>query len=226
MNGLDYALISGIVTLSLLNWWSACCGKRRTFVITKPLVMIFLITLFVKLGGVKQEYLWFLFGLLASLAGDILLLYPARWFIHGLVGFFFAQVFYIIGFNIDLPPLLPSLIVGCLIVLLLCLIFRILQREIPKNPNLQKMRFSILIYAAVLSTMTASTALSLFKPSWPILAAAIVSLGGFLFLSSDMILAYDRFVKRLGFAHPLVMSTYHLAQFAIVAGVLLKISQY
>jgi len=88
------------------------------------------------------------------------------------------------------------------------------------------MRFSILIYAAVLSTMTASTALSLFKPSWPILAAAIVSLGGFLFLSSDMILAYDRFVKRLGFAHPLVMSTYHLAQFAIVAGVLLKISQY
>ena len=222
MNGLDYALISGIVTLSLLNWWSACCGKRRTFVITKPLVMIFLITLFVKLGGVKQEYLWFLFGLLASLAGDILLLYPARWFIHGLVGFFFAQVFYIIGFNIDLPPLLPSLLACCLIVLLLYLIFRILRREITKNSNLQKLRFSILIYATALSTMTASAALSLFKPSWPSLAAVLVTLGGFLFLSSDMMLAYDRFVNRFKFAHPLVMATYHFAQFAIVAGVLLK----
>jgi len=222
VNGLDYALISGIVTLSLLNWWSACCGKRRTFVITKPLVMIFLITLFVKLGGVKQEYLWFLFGLLASLAGDILLLYPARWFIHGLVGFFIAQVFYITGFNLDLPPLLPSLLACCLIVLLLYLIFRILQREITKNSNLQKLRFSILIYATALSTMTASAALSLFKPSWPSLAAVLVTLGGFLFLSSDMMLAYDRFVNRFKFAHPLVMATYHFGQFAIVAGVLLK----
>lgn len=222
MNWLLYVLISGIAILALLNWWSACCGKRRTFVITKPLVIIFLITLFVKLGGIKQENFWFLFGLLASLAGDILLFYPARWFIHGLVGFFIAQVFYIIGFNFDLPPLLPSLLACCLIVLLLYLIFRILQREITKNSNLQKLRFSILIYATALSTMTASAALSLFKPSWPSLAAVLVTLGGFLFLSSDMMLAYDRFVNRFKFAHPLVMATYHFAQFAIVAGVLLK----
>jgi uncharacterized membrane protein YhhN len=49
----------------------------------------------------------------------------------------------------------------------------------------------------------------------------LLLLGGVLFAISDLVLALDRFDAPRARSHVVVMSTYHLAQAAIVLGVLL-----
>ena len=223
MNLLGTSLAVVAVILAIINWWSALVNKRRTFVISKPGVMLVLLGLFIVMGGYQGKPYWFLLGLTFSLAGDVLLLFPAGWFLQGLVAFFLAQVAYSIGFNQVLPPLLPALAGMLIFAGLFGLIYAALQQEINKKPDLKKMRIPILGYAIMLETMTVSASLSLFKPEWPAIAAAFAVLGGMLFLCSDMMLAYDRFVKRFKHAHILIMMTYHLAQFSIVAAVLVRL---
>ena len=208
--------------LALINWWATHKNNRRIFVITKPAVMLVLLALFIILGGYKEKQYWFLLGLTLSLVGDVLLLFPAGWFSQGLAAFFLAQVAYSIGFNQVLPPLLPALVGLLFIAGIFGLIHNVFQQEVKKRPELNKMKLPIMGYVIVLVTMTVSAGLCLFKPEWPAIAAAFAALGGMLFLCSDMMLAYDRFVKRFKQAHILVMMTYHLAQFSIVTAVLIR----
>jgi hypothetical protein len=63
-----------------------------------------LILWFVQVGGLEGRLLWFGLGLVFSLAGDIFLMLPSRFFIAGLIAFLLGHVFYIFGFDpIPLP---------------------------------------------------------------------------------------------------------------------------
>jgi len=215
--------IAGVLVVSIiLNWLAAVYNWRRLFVITKPLVLILLFVIFIILSKGNLQLTWFFLALLFSLAGDILLLYPTRAFILGLVAFLFAQVAYILGFSAILPPLVPSLLAVLVVLSLLTMVFLFLQAEVRKKPDLKRMRPAILLYALMLSIMAASAVLNLFKPAWTLTAAALTAIGGILFLSSDLMLAYDRFVHQFKSSHMLVMMTYHLAQALLILGVLIQ----
>lgn len=182
--------------------------------------MILLLSIFIILSKGDLQLIWFYLALVFSLAGDILLLYPTRAFILGLVAFLFAQVAYIVGFNAILPPLVPAFLAALVVALLVLMVFLVFQAEIRKKPDLNRMRPAILVYALMLSTMALSAVLNLFKPEWSPTAATLTAIGGILFLSSDLMLAYNRFVRQFRSSHILVMMTYHLAQLLLVLGVL------
>ena len=216
--GLTGLLVSSIV----LNWLAAIYNWRKVFVITKPLVLILLLTIFLILSKGDLQFFWLYLALVFSLAGDILLLYPMRAFILGLVAFLFAQVAYILGFNAILPPLVPALTAAFVVFLLVGMVYLVFQAEIRKKPDLKRMRPAILLYALMLSAMAASAVLNLFKPAWHSTAASLTALGGIFFLSSDMMLAYDRFMHQFKSSHIFVMMTYHLAQLLLVLGALIQ----
>ena len=48
----------------------------------------------------------------------------------------------------------------------------------------------------------------------------VVGIGATLFLASDALIAYDRFVRPLAWGHVVVHITYHLGQLLIVLGML------
>lgn len=205
---------------TLTNWWSAHTYKRRTYAISKVLVMLVWIALFVLVGGAKRDGIWFLLALLFSLAGDIFLLFSMRVFLLGLYAFFISHVFFIIGFN-QIPPTLAQVLIGGAIVIILTLaVGFLIQAKIAHKPELQKFRIPIIAYSIVLSSMAVSAGLSLFKAQYPVGAACLALVGGLLFLASDSMLAYNRFVKRFRAAPLLVIMTYHLAQFALILGYL------
>jgi len=216
--GLTGLLVGSIV----LNWLAAIYNWRKVFVITKPLVLILLLTIFLILSKGDLQFFWLYLALVFSLAGDILLLYPMRAFILGLVAFLFAQVAYILGFNAILPPLVPALTAAFVVFLLVGMVYLVFQAEIRKKPDLKRMRPAILLYALMLSAMAASAVLNLFKPAWHSTAASLTALGGIFFLSSDMMLAYDRFMHQFKSSHIFVMMTYHLAQLLLVLGALIQ----
>lgn len=206
-------ILSACVLLSaVLAIWSDAEGRRRLFRVSKPLAMVLVITVaLIARTPVPAAYkTLILAGLLCSLAGDIALMFPEKWFTAGLVSFLAAHVFYILAFKpgpghpISAGMFVPFLIFGLLM-------FRILA------PSLGQMKFPVLVYIAAITAM-AGLAAGRFVYSGgtrPLLAFA----GAVLFLISDSVLAYDRFVKKLGPAQAVILGTYFPAQLLIALSI-------
>ena len=217
-----WILISVLVVVTLINWYAAFSDKRKRFVATKPAVMILVILIFIYLGEFERVTIWFFAAMIFSLAGDVLLLFPKRFFLYGLLAFLCAQISYLIGFNTSFPPLLPGLIGLGLVIIFTIFFYLLIRKETQTKNHVKRMLPAILLYVFMLLAMAVSTCLNVFKPTWNPLAAWMTFFGGFFFLCSDLMLAVDRFIKRFKLAHGLVMMTYHLAQFALIFGVLIQ----
>jgi len=187
-------------------------GLRRLFRVLKPLTMGLVITVaLIAETPVPAAYkTLILAGLLFSLAGDIALMFPEKWFTAGLVSFLVAHVFYILAFKpgpgrmISAGMFIPFIIFGLLM-------FRIL------SPSLGPMKFPVLVYIAAITAMAGLAAGRFIDMGGirPLLAFA----GAVLFLVSDSVLAYDRFAKKLSPAQAIILGTYFPAQLLIALSI-------
>ncbi|PRZ21666.1 lysoplasmalogenase [Flavobacterium granuli] len=163
-------------------------------------------------------------ALFFSWIGDIILLFAERdelFFISGLIAFLISHIVYILLFNKQLKEknkrnkafywIGVTLIIVYLFVMLTILL-----------PSLGDLQLPVLVYAIVLSTML----LFAFKGflSWTKPANSYVLLGAIIFVSSDSILAFDKFHEPIAMSSFLIMVTYLAAQFLIVNGIL-KLNQ-
>ncbi|MBE3125340.1 MAG: lysoplasmalogenase [Acidobacteria bacterium] len=201
------ALLSAVLAI-----WADAKGRQWLFHVLKPLTMVLVITAaLIAETPVPAAYkTLILAGLLFSLAGDIALMFPEKWFTAGLVSFLVAHVFYILAFKpgpghpISAGVFIPFIIFGLLM-------FRILA------PSLGPMKFPVLVYIAAITAM-AGLAAGRFVDGGdtrPLLAFA----GAVLFLVSDSVLAYDRFAKKLGPAQAIILGTYFPAQLLIALSI-------
>ena len=89
-------------------------------------------------------------------------------------------------------------------------------------PKLGPLKIPILIYATVITTMLYFA----FKGSlkWTKKFGELILVGAIFFVGSDSILAFDKFYSPIPFNSFLIMSTYTLAQYFIVSGIL-KLNQ-
>jgi uncharacterized membrane protein YhhN len=151
---------------------------------------------------------WFVAALVASLAGDVLLMLPRDLFVFGLGAFLVGHVLYVVGFWTD-PPGALELVVAVVIVIALVgpLAVRIV-RSLGDEPSL---RPPVLAYIGVISAMLASA-----LASGNVLAAC----GAALFVASDSMIAWNRFVRPFPAAAVAIMVTYHLGQAGLVASLL------
>jgi uncharacterized membrane protein YhhN len=205
-------LSAGALLSAALAVWSGAKGRRRLFLVTKPLTMVLVIAAALLADTpVPAAYKTFvLAGLLCSLAGDIALMFPDKLFTAGLAAFLAAQVCYILAFKpgperpVSAALLFPFLIYGLLM-------FRILA------PSLGPLKFPVFVYVAAIAVMAGLAAGRFVERGGlqPLLAFA----GAVLFLVSDSVLAYDRFAKKLGFAQAVILGTYFPAQILIALSV-------
>jgi uncharacterized membrane protein YhhN len=209
--------------LAALNWIAVGRGWRTVEVITKPGVMLVLLVWLGSTAGFAPPPLWFALGVLFSLAADvILLLPPARWFVPGVVLFLIAHLCYIIGFLYTPPPLNPaSLAVALLVALPAVQVYRRISASLQAQRQ-TGLRLPLLAYILVISLMLLLALLTLVGESWLTLAALAASAGALLFVSSDALLAWGRFVSPLKNGPVLVMASYHLGQFLLALAVILQ----
>jgi uncharacterized membrane protein YhhN len=181
--------------------------------ITKGLLMPALLVYF--LSASSTHHKWIVSALLFSWAGDVLLLFEAvhtNYFIFGLTAFLLAHIFYILFFEKIIRQerrkkkyvfLLPvSLYYGGLMYLLL--------------PHLGSMKVPVLLYGIVICYMLLQ-ALQLAGIKNRQAATAIIA-GAVFFVISDSLLALDKFYHPFAFSGILVMMTYGVAQFFLIAG--------
>ncbi len=205
---------------STLDWLVVFTQKARVKYITKPIVMVILLIWLYFETGYRGFCLFFGFGILFSLAGDIWLMLPGRFFLAGLFSFLLAHVSYIVGLNqTPLPFSGLSLLVGTMVILIAIAMFCKIRFGFMRMIGTLRARFPLALYGLALTFMLLSGVSTLFRDAWNTSAAWMVTVGALLFFISDSLLGFDRFVKPFRFARLLVRITYHLGQVILIAGI-------
>ena len=229
-----YSLLVIALIFAGLEWYFEYQKNLRGIYLTRPVVMLLLITFLwfyvdvprVIVGLNTSAVIWFIFGLLFCLGGDVFLMLPERFFLPGLISFLFGHIFYLAGFGLPIPPAgseIPALVIAVILILVSGWVYVQLASGMRASGK-ERMRIPVLVYTIVISLMLFAALLTLFSPEWLTLPAVLVSVGALLFLISDIMNAWVRFVKLIPNHRLWIMSTYHLAQMGIVLGAAIHFS--
>jgi uncharacterized membrane protein YhhN len=186
---------------------------------TKPLLMPLLIATYLTAGCEVNGLV--VAALAFGMAGDVFLMIPLqkeRMFMAGLGAFLVNQLLYVAAFLLSVdwragfePGLLlfavPYLVYGIVM-------YRVLEK------HLGKMKGAVIVYMAAILMMGLSSLLRRISHEGP--AFWLVLIGALVFIASDSILAYDKFVSRVRLGKPLIMLTYLAAQLLITRGFVLS----
>ncbi len=199
--------ITAAAIVAPLNWWSRWTGSRTLELWTKPLVTVLLIVFAATLDGDHLAVrLLVIAGLTFSLVGDVALMMHSDQFIIGLAAFFVAHILYIAATLVspDVKPLgIVVAAVACSVVL--GTVGRRILAAVKTEPvALQR---AVGAYILLITTMLAVAIIA--GPIWMAVGAAV-------FVASDAMLGWNRFVRPARILAPLIMATYHVGQ-ALIA---------
>ena len=217
---MSYVLIGIALVIAAINWLAVAKKWVRIKYISKPAVPLALICWLILNGGFQGQLIYFVIGLIFSLAGDIFLMLPNEKFIAGLVSFLFAHIAFILGFSNGIPNFSAA---GLILLILVALnafeIFRRISNGL-RSRGQDSLIPSVLIYTIVISLMLVSALLTMVAPNseWNPFPSLMVSFGAMLFALSDTLLAWNKFVKPIIYGNIFVIVTYHLSLITITLG--------
>lgn len=216
--------VSGIflilfIIFSLAHLAAEAAWSQAGRYITKPFLMPVLALYYMASAAQPNPIL--IAAVVCGWLGDIFLMIPdpqkaGRYFKPGLTAFLLGHVFYMAVFAVYLPrasgvPLwgwgflvvyITAGVVGCRLI----------------APHAGKMFSAIIAYIIIIVLMGASTVLPLGSVNTT--GAVMAMAGAFVFMVSDTINAYNRFVREIPFERVLTMGTYLGGQFLLVQGYL------
>jgi uncharacterized membrane protein YhhN len=211
---LKYFLVVSIFYLSLI-----LVGQENVAWYFKPLLLPFLIIATYESKPFESKK-WLLLGLFFSWIGDIILMFADKgelYFIFGLVSFLVAHLQFIVLFIKQKPETnykknsffwIGFLATLAYLASLLLLLF----------PTLGDLKIPVFVYAATISLMLIEAIKGYF--SWQKPTNAVILIGAIFFVTSDSILAINKFYSPLPSASFLIMFTYIVAQYLITSGIL------
>lgn len=210
----------GIIVIYLLI---ILLGQEQIAWFLKPFLIPFLL-LAVFFSGSFPSKKFLLIALAFSWIGDIILLFADQhelFFIIGLVAFLISHIVYILLFNKQLRyknrknKAIFWIGVTVIIVYLFVMLWVLL-------PTLGDLTLPVFVYALVISTMLLF-ALKGFL-NWEKTGSWYILIGAISFVTSDSILAFNKFHTPIVLSSFLIMITYLVAQYLIVVGIL-KLNQ-
>lgn len=211
-NNLFPALLAAIALSAMLTIAADLGGPAWWRFAFKPLTTVLLIAWAWPRGADQPaQRRWIRLGLVASLVGDVALLWPQQGFLPGLLSFLLAHLAYIVAFTRGLrlaahpgPFVLYALVAAA--------VLSQLWAGVPGA-----LRGPVLAYVVALACMAAQAAawwLARRGDAGPGLAWRAAA-GGALFMASDAILATNRFLEPVPASGLWILATYWLAQLAI-----------
>ena len=196
---------------AIANWWSRVVDHRRLELMSKPSALLALLVVAIAIDPADDTVRWwFVAALAASLAGDVLLLDSDRFFVAGLAAFLIAHLLYVAGFvaAADWRWGAAGLAVVPMGILLATAGRRI---ALGAATHASSLLVPVLAYFGAISAMMFAAAAA--GNAWAIVGAA-------LFVASDTILGWNRFVRSAAWMPAAIMVTYHLGQLGLVVSLL------
>lgn len=207
MTSLVGAAFCGAAVAMVADWIAVDRGAERMEAMAKPLVMVMLIA---AVAGMDDLAGSVRFPLLAALTlaaiGDVLLLPGLDRFVPGLLAFLGTHVAYLAAFvAAGISP--PLVVVGALVATTAGVG---VGRPIVAGAAGRDVRLgrAVVVYVVVLSAMAAAAIA---------VAHALAVVGAILFVTSDAVLGWNRFVESIPRGRLLTHVPYHLGQALIAA---------
>ena len=180
--------------------------RHRAFFVLKPLTTLLIIGIAASAGSLGSVYAQcVLAALVLSLFGDVFLMFgdgaraSDRAFIAGLASFLLAHLAFVLAFAQGLrSPELPGWL-AAVVFYALALLFVLL-------PRAGALKLPVLVYCLVLAAMVFAAAAR--HASFHDADSLRAVLGALLFMLSDSLLGWRRFVGRYRFAQAAILSTY------------------
>jgi uncharacterized membrane protein YhhN len=207
VTGWSWAFLGAAAVLAAGDWAAVARGSRRLEYACKPGTLLLLIAVAEAVDPASgAERAWFVAALGLSLAGDVLLMLPVDLFTGGLASFLLAHIAYVAGFRARGSSLV-ALAVAFVAVAALAIVPAARIITALRRSNHGDMVAPVAAYIAVISVMGASAIAS---------GSALAGAGATLFMVSDTLIAWDRFVRRFRGARLAVIVTYHVGQAGLV----------
>ncbi|MEZ5245127.1 MAG: lysoplasmalogenase [Acidimicrobiales bacterium] len=202
-------LLAVAAIAATIDWWSVATDRLGVEFLAKPAVIICLIgvalAIEIEPGGASNVERGIIIAALgASLVGDVVLMTPDARFEAGLAAFLVAHIFYIAALAPDFV-IGPGLIAGILIVAIgFGVVPQLLAAVRVHGP---------LITVAVMTYVVVVSSMGIVAAGTGLLVTAI---GGALFVTSDALLGWGRFIGPAPGGRVLVHITYHVGQAGLV----------
>jgi len=208
------------VIVSLVNLFAVQTQDLQLIQYTKPLLMPLLLVMLSSesRGNVTLLTLLMALALIFSWGGDVALMFGDQYFLIGVGCFFIAQLIYMILFSKAVNQtmrfrwyfLIPFIVYG--------IVF--FKRLIPEAGDLA---IPLIVYGISLLGMAFMALMR--KDVAKAKSFSLVFAGAILFVISDSILAYNKFIGAFETAGLWIMITYLIAQFMICKGIILHKNQ-
>jgi uncharacterized membrane protein YhhN len=199
-------LLGMAAVFAVADWVAVALGRKALEYAAKPLAMAALVGVAVALVPEDESTRsWFVAALVLSLAGDVFLMLPRDLFVAGLAAFLLGHLAYVAGFGVGeaWPWILAVVVVAAAVG---TPVVRALLRDGHRD-----LLGPVAAYMAVISVMVACAIGT---------GDAVAIAGGALFMLSDSLIAWNRFVRPLAWAPVTIMVTYHLGQAGLVLSLL------
>jgi uncharacterized membrane protein YhhN len=184
------------------DWVARATGNARLEYLCKPAALMALIAVAVAVTPA------FVAALGCSVVGDVLLMLPTDEFVAGLAAFLVAHVCYTAGLWTQ-PPGGVALAIAAVAVVVV--VAPVAGRILGALRGRRELAVPVVLYMVVISVMLA-TALAT--------GNVLAGVGAALFVSSDAMIAWNRFVRPFRGADVGIMVTYHLGQAGLVLSLL------
>jgi uncharacterized membrane protein YhhN len=197
--------------------WIAVSRPRRALAleyVCKPatlVALIFAASLLDPTADAHTRRIWFVVALVCSLAGDVFLMLPRDLFVPGLTAFLVGHLAYLVGFWVHGPSAVALLVAAVVTIAAVTPVAKRVLTAIATRGEPRELRIAVVAYMVVISAMLA-TALAT--------GNVVAAVGAVLFVASDSMIAWDRFVQKFAWAPLAIMVTYHLGQAGLVASLL------
>ena len=188
----------GFAVFAVADWIAVAESNTRLQYIAKPAALG---ALLIWAASAPHPPAWLIAALALSLLGDVYLMLPDDRFIAGLLAFLLAHFAYIGTFDATFGARLPWFAV-------VLLASAPITRRILGAVRDPSMRVPVAVYTVVVAFMLAS---ALASGLW------LAVIGGFLFVVSDGMIAWSRFVEDFASARVAIIVTYHVGQWFLVA---------
>jgi uncharacterized membrane protein YhhN len=197
--------IAGVI--AILDWWAVGTDRRSIERWAKPGVMVFLIVAAVLIPA-ESDWIrwWIVIGLAFGLVGDVLLFQDR--FIPGAAAFLVGHLAYIVAL-VPIEHPLPAVVFGLVIVGAFAIS---LGRCIGRGAWGQSPLLGGIVIAYMI---TIGAVVVLAVGSW----STVAGIAALLFMTSDTLLAWARFVGSAPGGRVAVMVTYQLAQAGFVLAI-------
>ena len=202
-------LFLGLAAVAAVSDWVGVGERWKSLeYLAKPLAMVALVGVALSLHAeVPGRRPWIVAALLLSLVGDVFLMLPRDAFVLGLASFLLAHVAYIVAFRVD-GGSVGALAVSAVVVAVAAVAAgrKVIAGVRASDPAVT---VPVVVYIAVIAAMVACALAT---------GNILFGVGAILFMTSDSLIAWNRFVRPLSWAPLAIIVTYHLAQALLVTG--------